>query len=611
MNDTHPSHKGTWTRRLDLAVLALAGVGMAWLSWLKWCDPIIDFGRELYIPWALCQGKILYKDINMFFYGPLSYYVNALLFTIFGTHINTIIGFNLVLIVIIGCLIYKLTKNASNSVCAFFSVLCFIVLFAFPRYFPILNDNFVTPYSHAATHGMALSFLTFYLVFKYLTTRRTAYACVSWLLAGFILLTKVELFLGLFASMVVTWIFILRAERPNIKGLFARLAIYSLLLIFPLILTGVYISQSSTFVKAITHILNPYLLIFHRGHSFSHLLTNIMGMDQPLANASRMLLWLGIYVLVCLIIIATNHVLYRLTRRAMSLILPSALAGLTTVPIVNATMRGNLPYFDYFLPLPIIVVAHVVYCFVRLRKSKQLSSAWHKDILSLSLSFFALVLLSRLFFNARIVHYGFFLALPGFLILLCLFFDTLPALMKRISGSAAIGMVPIVILTTCVLWSYFDRSLGVYQMANYPIRSNTEVIKTFASTGRLIQDTINEIEAVMGQDKTLTPFPEGLMFNYLTRRESASTYTAFLPTFFAVFGDSILESLQQRPPDFLLLVERSTLEYGYGYFGRDYATEVLDWIRQNYVEISQIGKEPFRGEGFGIVIMKRGPTQPK
>ena len=615
MNDTHASHKGTWTGHLDIAVLAFAGVGMAWISWLKWCDPIIDFGRELYIPWALCQGKILYKDINMFFYGPLSYYLNALLFTVFGTHINTIIGFNLVIIVIIGFLLYKLTKSASNSVCAFVSVLCFIVLFAFPRYFPILNDNFVTPYSHAATHGIALSFLALYVVFKHLTTRKVAYACVSWLVVGCVLLTKVELFLGLFASMFVTWIFIFRAERPTIKGLFARLTIYSLLLILPLVLTGVYTSRSFTFFEAITHILNPYLLIFHQGHSFSHLLTNIMGMNQPLANAGAMLLWLGVYVLLCLVIIAANHVLYGLARRTRSLTLPSALSGLMTVPVVIATMRGNLPYLDYFLPLPLIVMAHVVYCLVTLQKSDPYGARWCKDVSSLSFSVFALVLLMRLFFNARIVHYGFFLALPGFLILLRLFFDTLPALMKRVSGTATIGMVPVFLLTLCILWSYFDRSLAFYRAINYPIRSGSEVIKTFdpryANTGPVIQDTIKTIEAVVGKDETLTAFPEGLIFNYLTRRESASSYTAFLPTFFAVFGDTILKSLQEAPPDFVLLVERSTQEYGYRYFGSDYATEVLDWIGQDYVEISQIGKQPFHGEGFGVVIMKRKSSQPK
>jgi len=142
-------HKSLRWEKIGVLALSLAGIGMAWLSWLKWCDPIIDFGRELYIPWLLSQGKVLYKDVNMFFYGPLSYYVNALLFKLFGIHINTIIGFNLLLILIIAFLIYRIIDFVSNSTCAFFSALSFIILFAFPRYFAICNDNFVTPYAHA------------------------------------------------------------------------------------------------------------------------------------------------------------------------------------------------------------------------------------------------------------------------------------------------------------------------------------------------------------------------------------------------------------------------------------------------------------------------------
>ena len=29
------------------------------ISWRKWCEPIIDFGRELYVPWQLSLGKSL------------------------------------------------------------------------------------------------------------------------------------------------------------------------------------------------------------------------------------------------------------------------------------------------------------------------------------------------------------------------------------------------------------------------------------------------------------------------------------------------------------------------------------------------------------------------
>jgi hypothetical protein len=208
-----------------------------------------------------------------------------------------------------------------------------------------------------------------------------------------------------------------------------------------------------------------------------------------------------------------------------------------------------------------------------------------------------------------VVHYGFFLVLPGFLILLIIVLHILPALMKRITGDARFGMIPAIVLILFTLYSYFSHSVRQYNLIDYPIKSDHEVIKTFdlrySDIGEIIQQAINKINIVVKPDETLTVFPEGLMFNYLTRRESASPYTAFLPTFFSVFDKAILESLQEKPPDFVLLVERSTIEYGYRYFGIDYATEVLQWIEENYIEISQIGKKPFTGEGFGIVVMKR------
>ena len=36
---------------------------------------MIDFGRELYVPWQLNEGKALYRDIA-YFHGPFSPYLN-------------------------------------------------------------------------------------------------------------------------------------------------------------------------------------------------------------------------------------------------------------------------------------------------------------------------------------------------------------------------------------------------------------------------------------------------------------------------------------------------------------------------------------------------------
>jgi len=139
------------------------------------------------------------------------------------------------------------------------------------------------------------------------------------------------------------------------------------------------------------------------------------------------------------------------------------------------------------------------------------------------------------------------------------------------------------------------------------------VIKTFdlrnENIGGIIEDALSQIGGFVKPSETFTVFPEGLMFNYLTHRESPSPYTAFIPPFLIAFGDSILESFQKEPPDFVLLVERPTLEYGFKYFGKDYGAEIFHWIKENYSEICQIGKKPLSGQGFGIIIMKRMSSQ--
>jgi hypothetical protein len=409
--------------------------------------------------------------------------------------------------------------------------------------------------------------------------------------------------------MVLSWALILRAENSGATVVVAQSITFAFLLMLPLSLAGVFFSHLSTFSGAILRVLNPYLLMFHRGHSFSPLLVRIMGTDQPLANTGRMLHWLCIYVLAALVVIAANHMLSALSKNTKHRLVPTALAFLIATPFINATVTGNLPYLDYFLPLPLIVTFHAAYCIMNLRKFEPHDIEWKKNLIALSLSVFSFVLLTRLFFNVSIVHYGFFLVLPGFIVLLIVALHIFPALMRRITGEARFGMTSLIVMIVCILYSYFSHSFMIYDYINYPIKSDHESIKSFdlryTDTGRIIQDAIDRIGVLVEPDETLTVFPEGLMFNYLTRRESASPYTAFLPTIFSVFDKAILESLQEKPPDFVLLVERSTSEYGYRYFGIDYATDVFRWIEENYVEIVQIGKKPFSGEGFGIVVMKR------
>src|SRR5580700_4488478 len=68
-----------------LGWVSLVGIAVFFLGtpWRKWPDPMIDFGRELYLPWRLAHGAVLYRDVDDFF-GPLSQYFNSVLFRLFA-----------------------------------------------------------------------------------------------------------------------------------------------------------------------------------------------------------------------------------------------------------------------------------------------------------------------------------------------------------------------------------------------------------------------------------------------------------------------------------------------------------------------------------------------
>src|SRR5688572_12646955 len=80
--------------RMVIGLHAIVFVGLGWCSWLKWPDPLIDFGRELYVPSQIVRGAVLYRDLESLF-GPLSPYLNALWFQLFGVSLLTLVVINL------------------------------------------------------------------------------------------------------------------------------------------------------------------------------------------------------------------------------------------------------------------------------------------------------------------------------------------------------------------------------------------------------------------------------------------------------------------------------------------------------------------------------------
>ncbi|HEX3577522.1 MAG TPA: hypothetical protein VHY33_03070 [Thermoanaerobaculia bacterium] len=137
------------TARIALIATVAAIAAIAFIqSYARWLDPIIDTGRDLYIPEQLTRGAKLYRDIR-YEYPPLVPYLLAL--------ITGAIGHSLAAYVAIGvaqsaAVAASLWIALRRPLPAFAATLTFVAA----CFCGGTLWNFIFPYSYAATIGMAL-----------------------------------------------------------------------------------------------------------------------------------------------------------------------------------------------------------------------------------------------------------------------------------------------------------------------------------------------------------------------------------------------------------------------------------------------------------------------
>ena len=103
-------------------------------------------------------------------------------------------------------------------------------------------------------------------------------------------------------------------------------------------------------------------------------------------------------------------------------------------------------------------------------------------------------------------------------------------------------------------------------------------------------------------DETLLVFPETTTINYLTRRQSPSRFTSFMPTETCLFGEqAMLDDLAAKPPDWLLIIPKDMTGLS-AKFGQGYLDRVVQWIKANYEPVQRICAT---NSGYAVTAMKR------
>ncbi len=542
-------------------------------SWGTWPDPVIDFGREIYVPWRLSQGEVLYRDIVSYFNGPLSPYAHALLFQVLGPSLRVLVIFNLILIALLAGMLYRLMATTAGELAATAGGIVFFVLFAFAQLVQTGNYNYVCPYSYELPHGITLTVAGILFLWRWMQTRRVIWLAASGAMLGLVSLTKAEVFLAAGAAMgcgLLATRVLRRADALQNAVIFLTAAITP-----PVAAWGALCLVMSP-EEAFRGILGAWNFASQRELLNLPFFRQLAGTDNIPSSIATILIWVGGYLLVFGPAISAGF-LWR--RGSVGVPAVSTIAFLLVAAI--GFLGPQIDWNNFIRPAPLLLLVLIVSIAAALTRRHD-----QRLVLMLMLSVWALALLAKMPLHAHVYHYGFALAMPATLVLVCLLVGWIPRLIEQAGGSGW----PLRAVVVGVLGVALFAQLRVMNMF---VSSKTSVVGTGAdrfyadARGRAINDFVVHITRSTRPGDTLVMIPEGLIANYLARRINPTGQLNFTPPALVMYGeDAMLNAFQRHPPDWIVILNIDTSEYGAKHFGADYARRMGEWINANYRRIN-------------------------
>lgn len=580
------------SRTLAGVILVASFLALAVWSWGRWTDPVIDFGFELYVPWRILEGEVLYRDIA-YRNGPLSSYWNAALFAMFGVSLRTLVFANLATLAAITLLLFDLLERSLSRIGALTGCAAFLAICAFSQYGTVGNYNFVTPYQHGQTHGLLLGLA----IVSLLSRASRGDGLTRWATAGVLLgllsLTKVEMWVP--AAAVAACATGLEFHRSGPAARRSALALTAAALTPPLVAWAL-LSLAMPGGNAGFAVLGnwPYLWDALLHQPFYR---DTAGFDAPVANLLET-------AAACAVLGVAAVGIRACDRRGRGRSVGSG--AITSVALIAGGAAGAtlpLPWDALARALPVAMLLAVAIWFAP--ALRDVSSART----GLLLAGFALLLLAKLGLASQVQHYGFALAAPALATSLAAAVTPWQTPLARGLSIGLIAAVASALLTTAhAIYTEKDHPLG--SGADQILVAGPEASPRGVSMERLLRG----MDAIMEPDATLLVLPEGAGVNYWLRRANPTRYSLFLPTEQAAHGGPapMIASLREHPPDFVVLIHRGHEEFGTGPFLSDprYGEAFHNWLERGYSPVQQIGAPPFQGAAFGIVVLQRRAASP-
>ncbi|MBC8107523.1 MAG: glycosyltransferase family 39 protein [Anaerolineae bacterium] len=556
------------TRWTGPALIAIAFIAMLTWTWGGWPDPLVDFGRELYVPWQLSQGKVLYRDLA-YFNGPLSPYFNSILFRVLGVSLRTLVLANIATCIAMVVMIWKIFRLAGDRVSATVAALLFVTLFMTTQYVSIGNYNWITPYSHELTHGIALSFAAILSLIANLKQPSPLRVGFVGLLLGMAFLTKPEVFIAIAPPIVIAVIITRQRASPSIVAV-------GIGALIPPIISIALLSLAMPIDQALHGTLGGWNYVFDPRITKLDFYRASMGTDNASGNSIRSLVQLAAYLAALGPAVVIDWIILkeRASRRVRIIV-----AATYAIALAIVLWRFDIGWHDVFRGLPFLL-AIAPFAFIVTRRHRR-----PRSVLRSTLIAFALLLTIKLMLAVRIYHYGFALVMPALLVSAALLVSWIPLRLKF--RSLATVQLAIGAVLAVTVFKYLQAyHLGYSFKPALVARGSADEFRADAM-GQLVNEVVDALKPLPA-DMTVAVVPQGVMINYLTGKANPTPFFTLMPPEVLMFGDDkIVAAYRTHPPDILVIVATDLGEYGFRAMD-EFAPQTTAWFRANYQPMRSI-----------------------
>ena len=506
---------------------------------------LIDFGREVYYPQRILQGKILYKDLFNI-YGPLAYQINAVLYKFFGAKLSTLYGAGVLCSLLTVSGIFLIAKKFLSEFLSFgiglFSLAVGVTTSV------IFNFHF--PYSWAVLYGLVAFLFSLYFLLNFCDDKNSTNLCISSFLAGICITCKYDFILY---GIIVLFLII---KEKNFKALLSFLSV-------PFISFGILFIQGLRFSD-----LANFLIVIKamaKSKTLTYFYQNSGIYFHPKALVTDFLLFLK-FVIPFFAFLAGVCLFNRNKIGSISL----QIFGWVTF-LWFFTEKYQIAFG--FLPLVLLIFALFSY------------KKFDFKLFILVLS--ALAAGAKVFWVLILQSYGNYYVPIILIAFLALLFTYLP---KRLEKVVAIY----VIIAGLFI---FISNFSTLSLPQYKITTERGTIYT----QKYIADSTNQlINFLKNQNGNAVIFPEGMSVNFLSNTISDDYYNSLLPLYVETFTEEkIINHYRENLPEYVIFNNLNMKDYYFKYICEDYALDFCRFVKDNY-EMDKI-----IDNGFRYVIFKR------